>query len=62
MSSGLGAGPPTMSHIDSTNQEVCVQLLHLHYGVSTLLGRLPLYIRSTRTLHKPFLAATVDHK
>ena len=30
------AGPPTMSHIDSSDQEVSAQLLRLCYGVSTL--------------------------
>ena len=55
----MRAGPPTMSYIDSANQEVCTQLLRLHYGVCTL-HRLPNYVRITFTLHKLFfLSATV---
>ena len=42
-----------MSHIDSANQEVCAQLLRLHYGVSTL-RRFPNCVRSTFTLRKLF--------
>ena len=36
------AGPPTMSHTDSANQEACAQLLCLYYHVS-MLRRLPIY-------------------
>lgn len=54
------AGLPTMSHIDSANQEVCAQPLRLHYGVNTL-RRLPIYVHTMFTLRKLLLAATV-HK
>ena len=47
----MRAGPPTMSHIDSANQELCAQLLRLCYSVS-MLRRLPIYVRSTFTLRK----------
>ena len=47
----MRAGPLTMSHIDSANQEVCAQLLCLCYSVSTL-RRLPTYVRSTFMLRK----------
>ena len=48
------AGPPTMSHIDSVNQEVWAQLLPLCCSVNTL-HRLPTYVHvrsTTFTLRK----------
>ena len=55
----MWAGPPTMSHIDSANQEVCAQLLRLCYTVNTL-RRVPTYVHSMFTLHSFYLAATVS--
>ena len=45
------AGPPTMSHTDSANQEACAQLLRLYYSVGTL-RRFPIYIRNMLMLRK----------
>ena len=46
------AGPPTVSHTDSANQEAaCAQLLCLYYHVS-MLRRLPIYICNTLRLRK----------